>query len=105
MADLTEGIPAVCTARDLAVDLAQVLRDRRVAGLTAWLDRAKASVHAEFREFAASLLREKPVEPAVRGPWSNSQTEGQVTKLEMLKRPMFGRASIALLRKRLLYAA
>lgn len=103
---LTEHIPAVRAARDLAVDFAQVLRDRDVAGLTTWLDRATASAHAEFRDLAASLRRDlAPVEAAVCGPWSNGQTEGQVTKLKMLKRQMYGRASIALLRKRLLYAA
>jgi transposase len=103
---LTERIPAVCTARGLAVDFAQVLRDRDVTGRTVWLDRAPASAHAEFRDLAASLRQDfAPVDAAVRGPWSNGQTEGQVTKLKMLKRQTYGRASIALLRKRLLYAA
>ena len=32
-------------------------------------------------------------------PWSNGQTEGQVNKLKLLKRQMFGRAGIDLLRR------
>jgi len=35
-------------------------------------------------------------------PWSNSQVEGQVTKLKLLKRSMYGRAKPDLLRRRLL---
>ena len=37
-------------------------------------------------------------------PWSNGPTEGFVNKLKMLKRQMFGRAKIDLLRQRLLLA-
>ena len=38
-------------------------------------------------------------------PWSNGQTEGQVNKLKLLKRSMYGRAKLDLLRQRLLRAA
>ncbi len=38
-------------------------------------------------------------------PESQGQTEGQVHKLKLLKRQMFGRAGFALLRKRVLLAA
>lgn len=47
-------------------------------------------------------------EPAVRAaspsPWSNGQTEGQVTKLTLVKRQMYGRAKIDLLQARLIGA-
>ena len=35
--------------------------------------------------------------------WSNGQTEGQVNRLKMLKRQMYGRAGLDLLRTRVLY--
>ena len=38
-------------------------------------------------------------------PWSNGQTEGQVNKLKLLKRSMYGRANLDLLRLRVLYRA
>ncbi|RYZ43270.1 MAG: transposase [Myxococcaceae bacterium] len=45
-----------------------------------------------------------PSEP--RGPpWSNAQSEGQITKFKLLKRQMHGRASFDLLRRRVLLAA
>ena len=34
--------------------------------------------------------------------WSNGQTEGQVTKLKLVKRQMYGRAKIDLLQARLI---
>ena len=41
---------------------------------------------------------------ALELPWSNGQTEGQIHRLKMLKRQMYGRAHLDLLRLRLLYA-
>jgi transposase len=35
-------------------------------------------------------------------PWPNGQTEGQITKLKLVKRQMHGRAKLDLLRARLL---
>jgi len=39
---------------------------------------------------------------AVIETWSNGQTEGQINRLKTLKRAMFGRARIELLRARLM---
>lgn len=41
------------------------------------------------------------VRAALTEPWSNGQTEGQITKLKLIKRQMYGRAGIDLLRARL----
>jgi transposase len=38
-------------------------------------------------------------------PWSNGQTEGQITKLKLVKRQMSGRAKLDLLMARLLGTA
>ncbi|NOJ96290.1 transposase, partial [Corallococcus coralloides] len=45
------------------------------------------------------------VRAALATPWSNAQSEGQITKLKLLKRQMYGRASFDLLRRRALLAA
>jgi transposase len=37
-------------------------------------------------------------------PWSQGQTEGQVTKLKLLRKQMYGRGNFDLVRKRLLGA-
>ncbi|MBD8901277.1 hypothetical protein MBTS_03350 [Methylobacterium bullatum] len=38
-------------------------------------------------------------------PWSIGQAEGQITRLKLLKRAMYGRANLDLLRRRFLLAA
>ena len=42
------------------------------------------------------------VESAVTEPWSNGLVEGQINRLKTLKRQMYGRAGVELLRARLL---
>jgi transposase len=45
------------------------------------------------------------VDAALTYKWSNGQTEGQITRLKCLARQMYGRASLRLLRQRVLRAA
>ena len=55
--------------------------------------------------FAAGIAADKAaVAAAVVAVWSNGQTEGQVTKLKLVKRQMYGRAKVDLLRARLVGA-
>ena len=42
------------------------------------------------------------VKNAVEMPWSNGQAEGQINRLKTLKRAMYGRAGLELLRARML---
>lgn len=72
----------------------------------AWLtDAGDCSVRAVVT-FAAGLEHDgAAVRAALTLPWSNGQTEGQVNKLKLLKRSMYGRAKLDLLRQRLLLAA
>ena len=54
-----------------------------------------ALAHPAYELFAAALSL----------LWSNGQTEGHITKLKLVKRQMYGRAKLDLLRARLLGAA
>jgi transposase len=42
------------------------------------------------------------VKNAITEPWSNGQAEGQINRLKTLKRAMYGRAGVELLRARML---
>ena len=56
--------------------------------------------------FAAGLRRDfDAVKAALTQPWTTSPVEGQNSRLKMLKRTMYGRAGIELLRARVLHAA
>jgi transposase len=57
-------------------------------------------------EFAASIGRDlAAVQAALDLPWTTSPAEGQINRLKMLKRTMYGRAGFQLLRARVLHAA
>jgi transposase len=80
--------------------------DAALAGLEAWLADARTSGVRAVETFAAGLEQDgAAVRSALSTPWSNGQTEGQVTRLKLLKRQMYGRAGFGLLRHRALLAA
>ncbi len=98
--------PSAAAVRALAQDFDRLIRDRDAAGLASWLPRAEASGETEFREFAAGLRRDlAAVTAALTEAWSSGQVEGQVNRLKLLKRAMFGRANVDLLRRRVIGVA
>ena len=57
-------------------------------------------------DFAAGLRRDiAAIQAALDLPWTTSPVEGQINRLKMLKRAMYGRAGFKLLRARVLHAA
>ena len=59
----------------------------------------------ELRRFANGIrLDQAAVEAALTLPYSNGQVEGQVNRLKLIKRSMYGRANFDLLKARVLYA-
>jgi transposase len=51
---------------------------------------------------AAYAVRNTAVRAGLTEMWSNGQVEGQITRLKLIKRAMYGRASLDLLRRRVL---
>lgn len=71
--------------------------------LDRWLDDAKDCGIPAVMNFARTpMIDIQAVRNAVIERWSNGQTEGQINRLKILKRAMFGRADTELLRARLL---
>ena len=61
---------------------------------------------AEFRSFANGITSDlQAVRAALAYEWSQGQVEGQVNRLKLVKRQMYGRGKLDLLRARVLYAA
>jgi transposase len=97
---------AIATAVDLAADFLVMLRRREGGRLPAWLDQAETSGIGELARFAATLRADlAAVQAGLTLRWSNGQTEGQVTRLKLLKRQGYGRAKVDLMRKRVLRVA
>ena len=81
-------------------------RDAAVAGFEAWLGEATSCGIRALETFASGLAQDRAaVRAALASPWSNAQAEGQINKLKLLKRSMYGRAKLDLLRQRLMIAA
>lgn len=80
--------------------------DGQAERLDRWLGESLASGVKDFETFAMGLKREQSgVEAALTLPYSNGQTEGQINKLKLIKRQMYGRGSFEMLRQRVLGAA
>jgi transposase len=89
--------------RKLVMGFRTILRIGKVSTLRRWMKRAlKTGIHAMVR-FVRTLRHDiEAVEAAVSQPWSNGPVEGQINRLKMLKRQMYGRGGTELLRARLL---
>jgi transposase len=91
----------IAEAISLAEAFIALVRTRAPEQLEPWLVNARASALPAFRHFAEKLEAAiEAVRAAVRLPWSNGQVEGQISRLKMLKRQMYGRANLDLLNRR-----
>jgi transposase len=103
VAIVEDAVPVLGAARRLLERFQAMIRRRDADRLPAWLDDASASPLAGF---ARGLRADQPaVAAALSLPWSNGQTEGHITRLKLVKRQMYGRAKLDLLRARLLGTA
>jgi transposase len=84
VATVEQAVPALAVARDLLERFHVLLRSKSSAGLDAWLSDAANSLLSTFASGIA--VDRDAVAAAMAEPWSNGQTEGQITKLKLVKR-------------------
>jgi transposase len=78
-------------------------RRQGLLALEDWLTTVEASDLPELRSFANGIRRDQQaVTAGLALPYSSAAMEGNVNKIKMIKRQMYGRASFALLRKRVI---
>jgi len=95
--------PDLNTGISLAMDFAKLVHRKQPDKLAEWLEKAESSKIRAITGFATKLKDDlDAVRNGVTYQWSNGQVEGQVNRLKMLKRQMYGRASHELLKKRFL---
>ncbi|WP_201832645.1 transposase [Microvirga zambiensis] len=89
---LLEKAPRLAAAANLADRLARLLRQQSSESLDDWFKDARCTALARL---AAGLWRDlEAVRGAVTMPWSTSPVEGQISRLKMIKRQMYGRAGL-----------
>jgi transposase len=82
----------------------QMIRKRTGERLEEWLDKVAASHLQAFQTFVTGVQTDKDaVLAGLTLPWSNGPVEGQVNRLKLIKRSMYGRAEFDLLRLRVLH--
>lgn len=93
----------VAEAHVLGQCFVQMVREQQPEALLTWLENATKSGIEALKQFAKGIKQDlDAVTNALSLPWSNGQTEGQVNRLKLIKRQMYGRANFDLLRKRVL---
>lgn len=92
------------TVDHLARQFIHLVKERRSEELEHWLKEVAASGIPALKSFANGLRADlAAVRNALRMNWSNGTTEGHINRLKFIKRQMYGRAKLDLLRKRVLY--
>ena len=100
---LREICPLIGSVYDLAQRFLSMARQRQKELLPSWIQEAKACGVSAVAGFAQGLVQDlAAVEAALSLSWSNGQTEGQVNRLKLVKRSMYGRAGFDLLKARVL---
>jgi transposase len=102
VAAVEAGVPTLVEAREIIAEFHMMIRRKNAADLTSWIERARTSLVASFGN--GVVKDEAAVRAAITLPWSNGQTEGQITRLKLVRRQMYGRGNIDLLQARLIGA-
>ena len=86
-------------------EFAKILTGLHGEQLDAWIAQASAGDQPDLRSFITGLKRDyQAVLNGLTLPYSSGKVEGNVNRIKMLKRQMYGRARFDLLRKRVLLA-
>lgn len=103
--ELCQASSRLSTLHALVQTFGQIVRKREGHRLEDWKKQVAESELAEVQRFAKGLERDQEaVLAGLTVVYSNGQVEGQVNKLKLLKRTMYGRADFPLLRQRVLHA-
>jgi len=100
---LLDRSPPIAQAVDLARAFSTMIKQSLADQLDGWI---AAAENGGFKGFAGSLRQDRDaVHAALTLPWSTGPVEGQINRLKVIKRTMYGRAGFDLLRHRVLAAA
>ncbi len=103
---IRQASPSTETAYGLAQAFMQMIREHTGQPLDTWLSEVEASHLPELKSFAKGIQQDKAaVFAGLTLPWSNGPVEGHVNRLKLIKRSMYGRAKLPLLRARVLHMA
>jgi len=101
---LRQASPEIETVYQLVDKFLHMVRERTGEQLDAWLDEVKTSQLEAFDSFVKGIQQDKDaVFAGLTLPWSNGLLEGNINRLKLIKRSMYGQAEMDLLKRRVLY--
>lgn len=101
---LREASTDLQTAYQLVKEFLHMVRERTGEHLDQWLSKVEVSHLQAFQPFVTGVQQDKDaVLAGLTLPWSNGPLEGNVNRLKLIKRSMYGRAKFDLLKRRVLY--
>jgi transposase len=104
LATIRQASETAETLYQLVQQFLQMVRTLEGERLDAWLTAVAQSQIAELQRFANGLEQDKAaVLMGLTHSPNNAQAEGQVTRIKLIKRMMYGRAGFPLLRQRVLH--
>jgi len=96
--------PTVACAYTFGQRFCSMIRERDCEALLPWLKEVAKSGIDTLTQFAKGIKQDiNAVTNALCYEWSQGQVEGQVNRLKLIKRLMYGRANFDLLRKKVLF--
>lgn len=102
--ELLKEFPELLKLDELVLSFRSLFIRKARDGLRKWLCTYKDVDSPYITSFIEGLRQDiKAVWHGIVQPWSNGPVEGQVNRLKMIKRMMYGRAGFKLLRSRFLY--
>ncbi|MEO1352825.1 MAG: ISL3 family transposase [Cyanobacteria bacterium J06635_15] len=102
---LKQGKSEAGVAIRLADQFIRLVRQRRPEALDQWLEEAEQSCIKPLAGFAQGIREDyEAIKAGVTVAFSNGPVEGQINRLKMIKRQMYGRAGLDLLRRRVILA-
>jgi transposase len=103
LALMRQASPSVEAAYGLAQAFMCMIREHTGHQLETWLSLVEKSMLPELKSFAKGIQQDKAaVFAGLTLPWNNGPLEGHVNRLKLIKRSMYGRAKLRLLRQRVL---
>jgi len=104
--DILDDDERLASGYDLLQRFRRLIARRSVRDLDLWLDDSAISGLRPFASLAHGIQADRAaVVNGLELPWSTGPVEGTVTRVKLLKRQGYGRASTRLLRRRVISAA
>ncbi|MEU9743451.1 transposase [Micromonospora chersina] len=105
LAEIRAACPHLNALAEHVKAFAEILTNRHGHRLNAWITAVTADDQPDLHSFIAGLRRDHDaVLNGLTLPHSSGVVEGHVNRIKMIKRQMYGRANLDLLRKRILLA-